>query len=672
MKKISLLIAITMLLTGCNTAEKAEQTTAEITTTTTAETTASTTTITTAEATTTTLITDISTPSETTTTAETEELVKAESFDFNFTHEDFTMDLSVFEKYFYGSWNEQSEYPLRRTFTYNEDSFVEGRYYCLGFYEDETGGYMLTMNGGVHELYFVLADSPDTMYTIMDFNFYYKDIGYCDIYKADENNSELSRELTAGTLDSMGALKLKADYGFDIKSFNSFIDAYGTEWRKYDIICTAEDDGDPHYRLVAEPIEDKICFSHRYYCVAEPHKTRLWEITADKQNGEWVITDTLPDFSNESIMNYYYTSINNGYISDMPPTVTYLENKKFEAEINSFIEESKKELEPYREAYIKECMPNDAIVGEDEIRVYHYIKNGYLSVTVGYVKWNSRTDGLGDIWYMCRSAVYNIVKRKKINSICELFPEGFDYKGAIISDIERYSDSFSIPSADLLETDYEFTLNSVIFNYNPEIFASGNEIYLGDYCDEFFIPNNPLDFSFYVTCEVSRYNYSSPLCSIYCNIGASESDIHFRPSRFLTKGELSNADKAVLKAYKEISEEYEQYKNELLYLEGAYFVAYHYGNYSECGLESYTGAIKYMYDINGERLTVSDIMNEDFNASEMCSCGRTIGEHYAEGIINNKNEGMSLCYHCGENIAQHREGFNTIKINDNWLKDIYR
>ena len=60
-KKISLLLAVTMLLTGCNTAEKTEQTTAEITTTTTAETTVATTTVT-EEVTT--------TPEETTTVAE--------------------------------------------------------------------------------------------------------------------------------------------------------------------------------------------------------------------------------------------------------------------------------------------------------------------------------------------------------------------------------------------------------------------------------------------------------------------------------------------------------------------------------------------------------------------------------------------------------------------------
>ena len=60
-KKISLFLALTMFLTGCNTAEKAEQETSEITTTTTAETTVATTTVT-EEVTT--------TPEETTTTAE--------------------------------------------------------------------------------------------------------------------------------------------------------------------------------------------------------------------------------------------------------------------------------------------------------------------------------------------------------------------------------------------------------------------------------------------------------------------------------------------------------------------------------------------------------------------------------------------------------------------------
>lgn len=191
---------------------------------------------------------------------------------------------------------------------------------------------MLTMNGGVYELYFVLVDSPDIMYTRMDFNFYYKDIGYCDVYKADENNSELSRKLTAEPLESMGVLKLKYDYGFDVKDFDSFTDADGNEWRRYDIICTTEDDGGPHYRLESEPTEDKICFSQRYYCIAEPHKTRLWKITAENQNDEWKIIEKteLPktpmydsingevlyfedaDTSQEPFADYHFTYVHTG------------------------------------------------------------------------------------------------------------------------------------------------------------------------------------------------------------------------------------------------------------------------------------------------------------------------------------------------------------------------
>ncbi len=663
-RKISLFLALTMLLTGCNSAEKADQTTTEITTTTTAETTASTTTITTAEATTTSLITDISTLSETTTTAETEELVKAESFDLNFTHEDFTMDLSVFEKYFYGSWNEQSEYPLRRTFTYNEDSFIEGRYYCLGFYEDETGGYMLTMNGGVYELYFVLADSPDTMYTRMDFNFYYKDIGYCDVYKADKNNSELSRELTAGTLDSMGALKLKADYGFDIKSFNSFTDDYGTEWRKYDIICTAEDDGGPHYRLVAEPTEDKICFSQRYYCVAEPHKTRLWKITAEKQNGEWGIKDTLSDFSDESIVNYFYVGEDPYYAVS---GVGFLKNKDFEAEINEFIEESIEYIEPFKEEFDEKF--SLFYRNSDELWAYPYIKNGYLSITVGLVKYNVGIGFLSNDWYVCRTAVFDIINKRRVEDLSELFPKGYDYEKAITDYLKEY---VSDEKAEyLMASDYQFTATSIIFDYDEERLKRGNELKFGDYADEFVITNEPRDYSEYVTCGVNcRQLCQSTLCEYTYQNEEVKPYAWFTASRFLTKEEIAASNAAAIKAQKEICHDFEMHREVMPEFKHSNYFISHSGNYIECGLASYTELIRYLYDLNGNRLTVGDLLKENNKTDDMCDCGKILSEHYISNIEGNKN--VIVKYFCGENISEHSRSLDSFEIRGDYVRDIYR
>ncbi len=658
-KKISIILALTMILSGCNTAEKAEQTTAEVTTT--AETTVVTT-ATTAETTTTTLITDISTPSETIATAETEELVEAESFDLNFTREDFTMDLSVFEKYFYGSWNEQSEYPMRRTFTYNEDSFIEGRYYCLGFYEDETGGYMLTMNGGVHELYFVLADSPDTMYTRIDFNFYYKDIGYCDVYKADENNSELSHELTAGTLDSIGVLKLKADYGFDVKSFNSFTDPYGTEWRfDYDFHYY---ESIPFYSLEAKPTAEKIIFSQRYICKNEPHKVRRFISTAENQNGEWVITDTLSDFSDESIVNYFYVNEDPYYAVSR---IGFLKNKDFEAEINEFIEESIEYIEPFKEEFDEKF--SLFYRNSDKLWVYPYIKNGYLSITVGLVKYNVGMGFLSNDWYVCRTAVFDIINKRKVEDLSELFPKGYDYEKAITDYLKEY---VSDEKAEyLMASDYQFTATSIIFGYDEERLKRGNELKFGDYADEFVITNEPRDYSEYVTCGVNRNQLcQSTLCEYTYQNEEVKPYVWFTASRFLTKEEIAASNAAAIKAQKELCRDFEMHSEAMPEFEYSNYFILHCGNYIECGLESYTELIRYLYDLSGNRLTVGDLLKENNKTDDMCDCGKSFSEHYVSNIEGNKS--VTVKYLCGDNIFEHSRNLASFEISGDYVRDIYK
>mgnify|MGYP003296893645 CR=1 FL=1 len=113
MKKISLLLAITMLLTGCNTAEKAEQTTSEITTT--AETTVATTTtkVTTTTVTTTAAKKQTSAPTKETeitqATEDTPMTPKSEVYLFDYHSFDEIApseeeQFEIFENVFYGEW----------------------------------------------------------------------------------------------------------------------------------------------------------------------------------------------------------------------------------------------------------------------------------------------------------------------------------------------------------------------------------------------------------------------------------------------------------------------------------------------------------------------------------------------------------------------------------------
>ncbi len=241
-----------------------------------------------------------------TTAASAEITVEPIEFTADFTEEGFSMDLSVFEKYFYGNWSCESPYwggdTAACSLTYTEDCFNGWGSYCLGFYEDEQGGYMLSMNGGVHRLWFVPSDYIDTMYVVDDFNVYYKMYSYCEIYRADEGNSSLSRELAAGKLDSLGIIKLNELYGLDIENFRSFTDEYGTEWKYCEEVPWEENK--PYYFLEALPTYDEIRFSQRYWCLGEAEETRRWIITAKKQNGEWIATDREPVFHSDDIGNY--------------------------------------------------------------------------------------------------------------------------------------------------------------------------------------------------------------------------------------------------------------------------------------------------------------------------------------------------------------------------------
>ncbi len=412
-----------------------------------------------------------------------EQRVEEINFDFNFTLDDFSMDLNIFEKYFYGSWIEQSPYPYTKVFTYQEDSFVDGMFYCLGFYEDEAGGYMLTMNGGVHELYFVLAASPDTMYTVTDFNIYYKHYGYSGIYKADENNKNLKSALTEGTIDSFGVMKLKQEYDFDIENFRTLTDHYGGEWR-----WNADAEGKPLYVLEAEPEAEKIIFSQQYYCMSEPDKTRRWIITAEKQNDVWTATKhedlIAPKITNKKIVVSGEELI---YLEE----IVNLCGCNFEVEKDEQYEYAKKyceenyegeELEKFRSRnYLDEGYAAATYLGNEnadwcvEISYgyphamlasyenFVFIKNGEIKYETGFIGINLAGGGCveGNDYYMPSSAgpilhinllngEYDFIPTENIwSAIADINEDYFIFGNGLLYVYDRKNKEIIKPSADI-------------------------------------------------------------------------------------------------------------------------------------------------------------------------------------------------------------------------------
>ncbi len=244
-KKISLLLAIAMLLSGCNTAEKAEQTTVEITTTT-AETTVATTTVATTTTTTTATTAEKQTSAsskETEVTKDNPNTPKSEVYLFDYhSIDEFAPSekeqFEILENVFYGEWESDRIFD-DRFFTYRNCYFdFAGGCSPVCFMEIDEGYVLPYIHGGVLECFFIKKDNPSVMYN-PHYDFI---IGGITI---DENTSKYhkesysySKEISVGKLSPLGQIKLNNIVGDNFKEclydklYNDciFLDSNGTEW----------------------------------------------------------------------------------------------------------------------------------------------------------------------------------------------------------------------------------------------------------------------------------------------------------------------------------------------------------------------------------------------------------------------------------------------------------
>ena len=252
MKKISLILAITMLLSGCNAVENTEQATSEKTTTTTAETTVVTTAPPTTTTTTTTTIAT-TTEKQTSATSKESEITQAtkdtpntsESEVYLFDYYSFDEiapsekeQFEILENVFYGEW-ESDRIFNDIFFTYQDCyfSFTNSCYPTCLMEIDE--GYVLPyIAGGVVCCFFVNKNDLSVMYNA-EYDFI---IGGITI---DENTAEYhksshsySKDISDGELSLLGQMKLNSIIGGNFEECLNgtldekpiFTDIDGTEW----------------------------------------------------------------------------------------------------------------------------------------------------------------------------------------------------------------------------------------------------------------------------------------------------------------------------------------------------------------------------------------------------------------------------------------------------------
>lgn len=248
-KKISLILAITMLLSGCNTAEKAEQKTAEITTTT-AETTVATTTTTTT--TTTTIAT--TTEKQTSSTSKETEITQAtkdtpntsESEVYLFDYHSFDEiapsekeQFEILENVFYGEW-ESDRIFNDKFFTYQDCYFsFTNSCYPTSFMEIDDGYVLWYVGGGMRSCFFVNKADTSVMYQINDYAHFMDDIIIDEnTAKYHKKSYSYSKEISEGKLSSLGQMKLNSIAGGNFEECLNgtldekpiFTDIDGTEW----------------------------------------------------------------------------------------------------------------------------------------------------------------------------------------------------------------------------------------------------------------------------------------------------------------------------------------------------------------------------------------------------------------------------------------------------------
>lgn len=343
--------------------------------------------------------------------------------------------------------------------------------------------------------------------------------------------------------------------------------------------------------------------------------------TAAETPATTVTTAYTPPQLKESDANLTYT----GGISG-GKTVSGIKNEALQKTVNDFIAEAEETLLSRKEEVIEMSgyiTQNGELVKTDPLLTYQVsVTNGYISVVIGYVSTGMDDLHFGKQWYMCETAVFDIVSGERITDFSDLFADGFDWEEAIEKDLRQVTDVYLKQSGydaeKILAGGYKFTAEEIIFPHGVLDKSDGNELYFMhqywfSFISEGCKSNIPRDYSEFVTGEVKTKIVPETMehnVIISGNIYGNR----IAYSRVMTDEEIERENALYEKIQNEAVNEYLTATSDYAVYASMCNID-RYGDICCCYLGSYIERIRYCYDSDGNRLTLADLVNDSFDKS---------------------------------------------------------
>ena len=346
-------------------------------------------------------------------------------------------------------------------------------------------------------------------------------------------------------------------------------------------------------------------------------------------------------------------------------TVSGIKDSNLQQEINSFIRAAEEKLLPYEYDFhyaVTPVIESGEVLSPNLGLTYDIsLKNGYLSVAVGYVLNETGDWMMENEWFMCETAVFDIVSGEQITDFSKLFPKDFDYKEAVENDLRQVTDvyyaDYGLDADEILKNGYKFTAEKLIFPFDTFGKYGGNELNFDNYWFSFINEscksNIPRDYTEFVTGKVEKK--SLPESDSYSVIISGDiRGNRLLYSRGLSDAEVEKTNELYKKIQNEVVDDYLKVTSDKV-INSFMCSVEKFGGIYECYLGNYIEGLRYWYNSEGKRLTLADLVADDFDRSRF----EHPLDYYEVAYVDYKYEKYYINYYHTQGMDNHYSGYNS-------------